>query len=135
MVRIRSSLGGASLTAPEGPMVETSFADQVATFNIVLDSIETRVASGEVPLDAVADFKSSVDELRLRLWGVLGAGSATDYRAFQERFRLRRAKEICRGLDDDLKAGALNRIHEELRPLGQAAASLAGRIEAMAGLA
>jgi hypothetical protein len=116
-------------------MVETSFADQVATFNLLLDSIETRVASGEVPLDAVADFKSSVDELRLRLWGVLGAGSATDYRAFQERFRLRRAKEICRGLDDDLKAGALNRIHEELRPLGQAAASLAGRIEAMAGLA
>jgi hypothetical protein len=113
-------------------MAETSFADQVATFNTVLETIETRVAMGEVPRDAVADFKSSVDELRLRLWGVLGAGSATDYRAFQERFRLRRAKEICRGLDDDLQAGALG-IHEELQPLGQAAASLAGRIEGMAG--
>jgi hypothetical protein len=135
MLRARSGLGGAPLTAPEGPMVETSFADQVATFNAVIDSIETRVARGEVPRDAVADFKSSVDELRLRLWGVLGADTATDYRAFQERFRLRRAKEICRGLDDDLKAGALGRIYEELRPLGQAAASLAGRIEAMAGLA
>jgi hypothetical protein len=114
-------------------MAEPSFANQVATFNTVLETIETRVASGEVPRDAVADFKSSVDELRLRLWGVLGAGSTTDYRAFQERFRLRRAKEICLGLDDDLQAGALSRIHEELRPLGQAAASLAGRIEALAG--
>jgi hypothetical protein len=114
-------------------MAETSFADQVATYNTVLERIETLVARGEVPRDAVADFKSSVDELRLRLWGVLSAGSATDYRAFQERFRLRRAKEICRGLDDDLQAGALNRTHEELRPLGQAAAGLAGRIEALAG--
>jgi hypothetical protein len=114
-------------------MAGTSFADQVATFNSVLETIETRVASGEVSRDAVADFKSSVDELRLRLWGVLGAGSATDYRAFQERFRLRRAKEICRGLDDDLQAGAFRQIHEELRPLGQAAAGLAGRIAGLAG--
>jgi hypothetical protein len=114
-------------------MVETSFAEQVAAFHRVFDTIETRVASGEVPRDAVADFKSSVDELRLRLWDVLGAGSTTDYRSFQERFRLRRAKEICRGLDDDLKAGAFGRIHEELRPLGQAAGSLAGRIEAIVG--
>jgi hypothetical protein len=114
-------------------MAETSFADQVATFNTVLEAIETRVASGEVPRDAVADFKSTVDELRLRLWGVLGSGGATDYRAFQERFRLRRAKEICRGLDDDLQAGAFIQTHEELRPLGQAAAGLAGRIVGLMG--
>jgi hypothetical protein len=114
-------------------MAETSFADQVATFNTVLETIETQVARGEVPRDSVADFKSSVDELRLRLWGVLGAGSTTDYRAFQERFRLRRAKEICRGLDDDLQAGAFAQTHEELRPLGQAAAGLAGRIAGLTG--
>jgi hypothetical protein len=115
-------------------MAEPSFADQVATFNTLLEIIETRVGRGEVPRDAVADFKSSVDELRLRLWGVLGADSTTDYRAFQERFRLRRAKEICRGLDDDLQARAFTQIHEELRPLGQAAAGLARRIEGLSGL-
>jgi hypothetical protein len=112
-------------------MAEASFADQVATFNGVLEAIETHVATGEVPRDAMADFKSSVDELRLRLWGALGTGSAIDYRAFQERFRLRRAKEICRGLDDDLRLGAFTQIHEEVRPLGQAAAELAGRIAAL----
>src|SRR4051812_8521063 len=114
-------------------MAEPSFADQIATFNTVLETIETHVARGDVPRDAVADFKSSVDELRLRLWSVLGAGSATDYRAFQERFRLRRAKEICRGLEDDLEAGALSPGREELRPLAQAAGSLAGRIQAWRG--
>ena len=49
-----------------------------------------------------------------------------------ERFRLRRAKEICHGLEDDLRAGALNPRHEELRPLGQAASNLAGRIATLA---
>jgi hypothetical protein len=114
-------------------MAGTSFTEQVATFNTVLEAIETQVARGEVGREEVAEFKSSVDDLRLRLWSVLGTGSANDYRAFQERFRLRRAKEICRGLEDDLRAGALSPRHEELGALGQAAASLAGRIEALAG--
>jgi hypothetical protein len=112
-------------------MLPSSFAEQVATFKTTLEAIETRVGSGEVPREAIADFKSSVDDLRLRLWGVLGAGSANDYRAFQERFRLRRAKEICRGLEDELKAGALSPRHEELPLLGKAAEDLASRIRAL----
>ena len=112
-------------------MSPSSFTDQVAMFNATLQAIETRVASGEVPREALADFKTSVDDLRLRLWGVLGAGSANDYRTFQERFRLRRAKEICRGLEDDLQAGALSPRHEELRLLGEAAGSLANHIQAL----
>lgn len=114
-------------------MPQPSFSDQVTSFNVLLAAIETRVAGGEVPREVVADFKSSVDDLRLRLWSVLGTGSANDYRAFQERFRLRRAKEICRGLEDDLETGALSPHHEDLRPLAQAAGSLAGRIAAMEG--
>lgn len=110
-------------------MTPSTFADQVAKFNATLQAIETRMASGEVPREAVHDFKTSVDDLRLRLWGAMGAGSANDYRAFQERFRLRRAKEICRGLEDDLQGGALNPRHEELPLLAQAAASLASRIQ------
>jgi hypothetical protein len=112
-------------------MSQTTFSDQVVTFNTTLQAIEARVASGDVPQEAVAEFKSSVDDLRLRLWSVLSSGSVNDYRAFQERFRLRRAKEICRGLEDDLQAGALSPRYEELLPLGEAAGSLARRIEAL----
>lgn len=112
-------------------MSQPAFSSQVAAFNSTLEAIERRVASGEVPREAVADFKSSVDDLRLRLWGVLSAGSANDYRAFQERFRLRRAKEICRGLEDELDSGTLSPRHEELRPLGEAAGKLAQCIAAV----
>jgi len=113
-------------------MGEPSFAEQVATFNGVLQEIEARVASGTVGREAVQDFKSAVDDLRLRLWSVLSTGSANDYRAFQERFRLRRAKEICLGLADDLQHGALNPRNEELLALGNAAGRLATRIETLA---
>jgi hypothetical protein len=113
-------------------MSQPSFADQVATFNAILGAIETRVAEGEVPREVVADFRSSVDDLRLRLWSVLGTGRVNDYRAFQERFRLRRAKEICLGLEDDLQTGGLSPRHEDLRPLADAGRSLAGRIGSLA---
>jgi len=113
-------------------MGKPSFADQVAAFNDVLQQIEARVATGEVGREAVQDFKSAVDDLRLRLWSVLSTGSANDYHAFQERFRLRRAKEICQGLEDDLQHGALNPRNEELVPLGSAAGSLANRIQTLA---
>jgi hypothetical protein len=114
-------------------MSQPSFTDQISTFNTLLGVIETRVAEGEVPREVVAEFKSSVDDLRLRLWSMLSAGSANDYRAFQEQFRLRRAKEICRGLEDDLQTGALSPRHEDLLPLALAASSLASRIKALTG--
>jgi hypothetical protein len=73
--------------------------------------------------------KSAVDDLRLRLWGVLSTGMADDYRAFQERFRLRRAAEICEAIESELGTGLMNPRHEELRRLGEAAVALGQRIE------
>lgn len=109
-------------------MGEASFAEQVTTLNSALQAIEKRMAQGEIPTGALTEFKSSVDDLRLRLWGLLSAGSANDYRAFQESFRLRRAKEICRGVDADLYSGALSPRHDELPMLGAAAGELSRTI-------
>lgn len=112
-------------------MSQSSFADHVTAFTASLEAIEARMASGDVPRESVADFKSSVDDLRLRLWVVLSMGSVNDYRAFQERFRLQRAAEICRGLEDDLRVGALSTRHDELGPLGEAATRLAACVKAL----
>ncbi len=112
-------------------MAEQTFAEQVASLNIALQAIESRMSQGEVPGDALAEFKSSVDDLRLRLWGLLSAGSANDFRAFQESFRLRRAKEICRGLEADIRSGSMSTRHEGLPPLGAAAGELAKSIAAL----
>ena len=109
-------------------MAEPSFAEQVATLQAALQAIEKRMSQGQLPGGALLEFKSSVDDLRLRLWGLLSAGSANDYRAFQETFRLRRAREICRGLEADLQTGAMSPRNEELAGLAAAAADLARAI-------
>ena len=106
-------------------MTQASFTEQVAALNGMLSEIEKRVPRGQAPDQSLAEFKGAVDELRLRLWALLGAGSANDYRGFQEQFRLRRAVEICRGIEHDLRQGALSPRHDELAPLGEAAVALA----------
>ena len=109
-------------------MTQPTVAEQITSLHHTLESLEGRIASGEVPVEGLADFKSSVDDFRLRLWGLLSAGSANDYRAFQERFRLRRTREICQGVATELRSGMLSPRHEELPPLGQAADDLARSI-------
>ncbi|SRR6266542_1196906 len=106
-----------------------SLADQVASLNTTLQQIELRFVQGEVPPEGLEVLKSSVDEFRLRVWGVLTAGRAEDYEAFQERFRIRRAKEICRGVGSDLRAGKMSGTHSELPDLAQVAGQLARSIE------
>jgi hypothetical protein len=114
-------------------MTDPAFAGQLSALTAALESFEKRIISQEVPKEAIAGLKSAVDDLRLRLWGVLSTGSADDYRSFQERFRLRRAAEICEGIESELSTGLLSPRHEELRRLGEAAGALARRIQELAG--
>jgi hypothetical protein len=113
-------------------MTPPTVADEISSLHRTLASLEDRIARGEVPVEGLADFKSSVDDFRLRLWGLLSAGSANDFRAFQERFRLRRTREICQGVAEEVRAGALSPRHEELPPLGRAAGDLARSIAEVA---
>ena len=110
-------------------MTEPALAEQLTSLNHTLRSIETRLASGEVTREGVQDFKTSIDEFRLRVWGLLSAGNADDATAFLERCRLRRAMEMCRALAADLDIGALGAHHGELTELGAAAEHLARRID------
>jgi len=114
-------------------MSSPSFTEQVDALHLLLRGIEERVERGESPAVDLAEFKSAVDELRLRLWALLGAGSANDYRGFQEEFRLRRARDLCLRLERDLRQGTISPRHGELRPLGAAAAALARAVAAAEG--
>lgn len=99
--------------------------NRVANLSAALQAFEEGVAAEDVPLDVVSDFKATVDDLRLRLWGVLTARSQDDQLAFQHRFRLRRTREMCLQVDADLREGGVAVDHEELRRLAVAARNLA----------
>ena len=110
-------------------MAEPSLVEQVAVLNSTLTAIEGRLARGPAPVEGLEDFKSALDDMRLRLWGLLSAARGDDYRGFQERFRIRRATEMCRGLSGDLRGGGVSGRHAELPGLHAAAGELGKSID------
>jgi hypothetical protein len=110
-------------------VAEPSLLEQVVILNSTLTAIEGRLARGQAPVEGLEDFKSSLDDMRLRLWGLLSAAGGDDHKAFQERFRIRRAGEMCTGLAGDLRAGSVSGRHAELTGLCDAAVELAKSID------
>ena len=106
--------------------------DELSRMRTILLDLERRLASGEVAPEGLPEFKSMVDEIRLRVWALLTAAGSDEPRATAERFRLRRAAELCRGLVQELASGAEVR-HPEWREVQQAAASLQTAIGERAG--
>jgi hypothetical protein len=109
-------------------MGEPTFAQQMATLNSTLRAIEVRLALGRPPAEGFEEFKSVLDDMRNRLWGLLST-TGDDYRTFQERFRIRRAIELCRGLGVDLRSGSMSARHLELPPLRESTEELGQSIE------
>ena len=105
-------------------MSEIELAKQIGNIKAVLESIETQVARGRVPAETLGSIKTSVDEVRLRLWAIMSAASSGEYENFVQRFRLRRATEICRGLAEDIAAKKAGSDHAEFKALSSAARAL-----------
>ena len=87
-------------------------------------------AVGALPHESLRDLKSAVDDIRLRLWGILMAANSEDYQGFSERFRLARATEICQGILEDAAADRLTLTSKEAGQLGVATRELGRRITA-----
>jgi hypothetical protein len=113
-------------------MTQLDWIDQVGIIHTTLTQLEVQVAEGSANAPALEDLKSALDELRLRAWGLLMATGAEDYQGFQERFRLRRTREMCSAITNDLKAGRLSLSNPELPPFGQATRESATTIPELA---
>jgi hypothetical protein len=103
--------------------------DPVAGIDAALQTLENQVAQGDLATPSLEGLKSALDELRLRAWGLLMATNADAPQVFQERFRIRRGKDMCRALCGDLQTGKLSARHPDLPELGAAAHDLAGMVD------
>ncbi|HEU5303918.1 MAG TPA: hypothetical protein VFU40_04680 [Gemmatimonadales bacterium] len=110
-------------------MGEPSFADEMATLNSTLRAIEVRLALGRAPVEGLEEFKSALDDMRLRLWGLLSAAGGKEAHGLQELFRIRRATEMNRSLGGELRAGSISGRHRELIGLREAATELAESVD------
>ena len=110
-------------------MSRFAWSEQVSTISSTLRTLEQQVADGERDAPGLEDLKSALDDLRLRAWGLLMATSESDYAGFQERFRIRRTREMCTAMSSDIRAGKFNRKNPELPGVAQAAREVAQAVE------
>ena len=109
-------------------MPEQSPLPAVVTLRSSLKTIDEQLGSGALSPDRIEDIKSAIDDIRFRLWGVLTASNPAEYPAFRERFRLRRATEICHGLALDFAEKRLTPTHREATELRTALQQLLARL-------
>jgi hypothetical protein len=114
-------------------MTTPSSLPAVVTLRSSLRTIDEQLGTGALAPDQVEDVKSAIDDIRFRIWGVLAAKSPSEYRVFRERFRLRRATEICNGLTADIVDGRLVPTHREAEELRAALQSLQEKMQPQAG--
>jgi hypothetical protein len=112
-----------------------SVPEELVRMRIILQDLEGRLEAGEVAPEGLPEFKSTVDEIRLRVWALLTAAGAEAPRAAAERFRLRRAAEFCRGLAEELAAGQVGADHPEWPEVQQTATRLSAAIAEHTGRA
>jgi hypothetical protein len=110
-------------------MSQFAWPEYVATLSNMLNTLEGQVARGDQSTPSLSEFKSALDDLRLRTWGLLTAVNADDPHAFQEQFRTHRGTEMCRALTTDLQTGKLSSRPPDLPALGAAARDLAAAVK------
>src|SRR5437867_9628285 len=109
-------------------MGQFAWQEQVASLSSLLEPLETKGLSGDPSTVGLEELKSSLDELRLRAWGLLMATNSDDPQGLQERFRTLRGTQMCRALVTDLETGKLSNRPSELPGLGTAARDLAAAV-------
>jgi hypothetical protein len=109
-----------------------AWQEQVATLSGMLNTLEAQVAQGDPGARRLEEFKSALDDLRLRAWSLLTAINSDDPHGFQQRFRTGRGIEMCRALRTDLQTGKLSGSQSELPDLAAAARDLAAAVKQVA---
>lgn len=98
-------------------MKKQTLDDHVRSMRASLQMIDLQLDRSKLSREGIADLKSEVDSVRLRIWSIMAAEMANEGPAGLERFRLRRAVEITSQLCDDLERGAMSAVHPELEQL------------------
>lgn len=114
-------------------MSQFAWAEEVATLDDMLNTLEGQVARGDLSAPDLVEFKSALDDLRLRTWSLLTALNAEDPHAFHERLRTHRGTQVCRALTTDLRSGKLGGRQPDLPALGAAARDLSAAVTEATG--
>jgi hypothetical protein len=78
-----------------------------------LEKIRSQLEKTDVPREVLEDFKRTIDNTRITLWGMISL-TETDLAEGVAHFRLQRAEEMCRQVGLDVEGGALTAENPDL---------------------
>ncbi|NOT09081.1 MAG: hypothetical protein HOP28_12850 [Gemmatimonadales bacterium] len=111
-------------------MHDVPLIDRLAELNRAIQATAPIGADGQDAVPNLEELKRGLDDMRLSLWGRLQAAHTDDVRGFEEKFRIRRATELCVRLTADLKAQLMNPAHAEFADLWIGVVELGKTIQA-----
>ncbi len=112
-------------------MSQEALVDEIRKLKKALEELEKRLATDEVPLAVLEDFKMVVDHTRMTVWAILSAGQSDqpDLPTQISHFRLKRIMDMCRQVMMDIESATLGIDSAELRQLQPVLRDTLARIE------
>ncbi len=110
-------------------MSDIKVMERLAAFNTAVQAMPIPVGGETEAIFKLQEVKRALDDVRLGLWARLQGAHSRDARSFEERFRVRRAMELCLRLTGDLRSGLMNPGHQEYDDLWIAAVELGQAIQ------
>jgi len=110
-------------------MSDSILLAQLSALNAAIETVPLQSGIGDDHLEALEAIKHGLDDARLGLWARMQGVQTSDARAFAERFRVRRAVELCTRLTTDLRLELLDAGHAEFADLWIAVTDLAQAIQ------
>lgn len=83
------------------------FGSVLGELEEALEQIESQLVWGDLPIAALAEFKSVVDGARTSIAAFVTARQPSNYGAALQNLRLRLATNVCRGLVDSIASGVV----------------------------
>ncbi len=93
--------------------MDNTLASKVDSIRLTLQAVEAQITHGSMQAGALEDLKSTVDEIRLRIWAIMAAAAEGSDGLALQRFRLRRAIEFCDSMAREFESGAMSARHRE----------------------
>jgi hypothetical protein len=104
-------------------MSDPAAKGRISAMRASLQTIEGQLVRGHIAGEGLEDLKMGVDDLRLRIWAIMAAATSGESGAL-ERFRIRRAIDVCGNIGDEIASGAIDAGHPEVAELRAAATRL-----------
>jgi hypothetical protein len=98
-------------------VTERTLDDHVRSMRASLQMIDLQLDRSKLSGAGIADLKSEIDSVRLRIWSIMASELANEGPGGLDRFRIRRAIEITTKICDDLERGIMGVQPPELEPL------------------